>query len=78
MVVLPTRAEVKVLNPVGIKVFSLLDGQHSTEAIVREIVEEFEISEGEAAADVTAFLDQLAANGMLLQPEAAVRDGGEK
>jgi len=42
LVVLPTRQEVKVLNPVGIKIFSLLDGEHTIAQIARAVVEEFE------------------------------------
>jgi len=77
MVVLPTRAEVKVLNPVGIRVYSLLDGQHSTEAIVAEIVEEFEVTEQQAAEHVSSFIDELAAHGMLADAETPERKGAE-
>ena len=65
LVVLAGRAEVKVLNPVGIKVFSLLDGEHSTEALIAAVVEEFDVSQEDAGRDVQAFLDELQANGML-------------
>jgi hypothetical protein len=76
MVVLPSRAEVKVLNPVGIKIYSLLDGEHSTDQIVRAIVEEFDVSEDEAASHVGAFVEELAAHGMLAEPEGAARGAG--
>jgi hypothetical protein len=69
MVVLPSRAEVKVLNPVGIKIFSLLDGKHSTDAIAREVVAEFDVSEEQARRELIEFLDVLGANGMLVDEE---------
>ncbi|HEX5045409.1 MAG TPA: PqqD family protein [Candidatus Polarisedimenticolaceae bacterium] len=63
--VLPGRAEVKVLNPVGIRIFGLLDGAHTVGEIADVIAAEYEVSEGEARDDVRAFLDQLDAHGML-------------
>jgi hypothetical protein len=72
LVVVPSRAEVKVLNPVGGKIFSLLDGKHSEEDIVRALVEEFEVGEDEARRDLAAFLDELREKDMLARAE----DGG--
>ena len=69
LVVLSGRAEVKVLNPVGTKVYSLLDGDHSVADIVREVTEEFEVAESEALEDVRAFIRQLSEHGMLEEPE---------
>ena len=65
LVVLPGRSEVKVLNPVGVKVFSLLDGEHTVEAIVAAVTAEFEVSIVQAGRDVQAFLGELSAHGML-------------
>jgi hypothetical protein len=67
LVVLPGRAEVKVLNPVAIKVFGLLDGKHSIDEIAREVTEEFDIDESQAAADIRDFVDALRKNGMLAE-----------
>lgn len=69
--VLPGRAEVKVLNPAGIKIFSLLDGAHSEEAIAHAVTEEFDVSESQALEDVRAFVAELAANGLLAEAEPA-------
>ena len=45
LVVLPGKAEVKVLNPVGSLIFSLIDGEHShadiARAVHRELAEHF-------------------------------------
>jgi len=74
LVVLPGRAEVKVLNPAGIKIFSLLDGQHSAEAIARAVADEFDVSEDRALADVRAFIAELAAAEMLAEGEPATEE----
>jgi len=65
LVVLPGKAEVKVLNPVGIRIFGLLDGTHSVEAIVEVIAAEYDVPEAEARQDVRTFLSELDAHGML-------------
>ncbi len=65
LVVLPGRAEVKVLNPVGIKVFSLLDGTRTVEQIADAVVEEFEVEREQALRDIREFLDELSRHGML-------------
>ena len=71
LVVIPGRAEVKVLNPVAIKVFGLLDGQHSVDEIARMVVEEFDVTHDEAVKDVRAFIEELEKNGMLAQDAPA-------
>jgi hypothetical protein len=71
MVVLPGRSEVKVLNPVGIVVFSLLDGTRDIEALTAAVEGEFEISPEQARHDVLEFLLELKHEGMLAE-EAAV------
>ena len=68
LVVIPGRSEVKVLNPVAIKVFSLLDGNHSVEAIVAAVAEEFDVNDDQASTDVEAFLGELNSNGLLAVP----------
>ena len=65
LVVQPSRSEVQVLNPVGSKVYALLDGQHTVAQIVDAVVEEFDVSVEQAEQDVGDFLDDLEARGML-------------
>ena len=67
LVVLPGRSEVKVLNPVGIAVFSRLDGTRDVDALATAIADEFEIELSQARADVIAFLDELQGAGMLAE-----------
>jgi len=76
LVVIPGRAEVKVLNPTGIAVFRLLDGNHTVGEIARAVAAEFEVTEEQALADVEEFLGELDRHGMLdragqATPEAA-------
>ncbi len=70
LVVLPGRSEVKVLNPVAIKVFGLLDGSHSVDQIARLVTEEFDVGEEQALEDIRAFLAELDQHGMLEPGEA--------
>lgn len=76
LVVLPQKREVKVLNQVGMQVFTLLDGSRTEDEIVASVAAEFEVSTEEAARDVRDFLDDLRREGMLVdsEPEHA---GGE-
>jgi len=64
-IVLPGRAEVKVLNPTGSLVWDQLDGSRPLERILEAIVEEFEISRQQAEADLLEFVGELRDNGMV-------------
>jgi Coenzyme PQQ synthesis protein D (PqqD). len=70
LVVLPGKAEVKVLNPVGIAVFSLLDGSRDVDGLAAAISGEFDIELDRAREDVIAFLDELQREGMLADAES--------
>lgn len=65
LVVLPGRAEVKVLNPTAILIFKLLDGEHDAASIADAIVEDYDVPREVALEDVEEFLQDLAKNGML-------------
>ena len=70
LVVLPGKAEVKVLNPVGIAVFALLDGSRDVDALAATIAGEFEIELAQAREDVIEFLTELQREGMLADAAA--------
>jgi hypothetical protein len=70
LVVLPGRSEVKVLNPVGIVVFSLLDGTRDIDALTAAVEAEFDISPEQARHDVLEFLLELQREGMLADAAA--------
>ena len=65
LVVLPGKAEVKVLNPAAIKIFGLLDGTRTLDQIADEIIEEFEVPRETALLDLKTFLEELSTHGML-------------
>ena len=65
LVVLPGRAEVKVLNPVGIAVYALLDGTRDLDALSRAIAEQFDVEPATARRDVEAFVADLRQAGMI-------------
>ncbi|HZN55596.1 MAG TPA: PqqD family protein [Candidatus Polarisedimenticolaceae bacterium] len=71
LVVIPGRAEVKVLNPVGIAVFSMLDGTRDLDTLVAAVAEEFDIDVAHAREDVTTFLSELRREGMLAEDTAS-------
>jgi hypothetical protein len=75
LVVLPGRAEVKVLNPVGIAVFSLLDGSRDLDTLAATIAEEFEIELAAAREDVATFLTELQREGMLADALTGSNEG---
>jgi hypothetical protein len=53
------------LNPVGSRVWELIDGQRSVEEIVGLVVQEFDVALQEAAGDVQAFVQELLDRGLV-------------
>ena len=76
LVVRPGHAVIEVLNPVGSRIFALLDGKHTVEAIVETVVAEYDVSEETARDDTAAFLGELESHGLLAWdvPETANRE----
>lgn len=58
------------MNPVGIAIFSRLDGSRDVDALAATIAGEFEIDVTEAREDVIAFLTELQREGMLAKAVA--------
>jgi hypothetical protein len=71
LVVLLGRPEVKVLNPVGIAVFSRLDGSKDVDALAAAVADEFEVELDQARRDVVEFLSELQRQGMLADDSAS-------
>jgi hypothetical protein len=69
MVVVPSRAEVQILNPVGTRMWELIDGQRSVGQILDVLRQEYEVDEVALEDDVRGFLDTLDRTGMLLPEE---------
>lgn len=59
VLVLPGKGEVKVLNEVGGRIWSLIDGQRSIKDIANDICREFKVSQSDAEGDTLIFLQQL-------------------
>ncbi len=53
------------LNPVGSRVWELIDGRRSLEEIAGLIVEEFDVTPEAAAQDVRGFVQELLARGLV-------------
>jgi hypothetical protein len=53
------------LNPVGSRVWELIDGRRSVDEIVEQIVREFGVARERAAEDVGAFLRDLLGRGLV-------------
>ena len=64
-IILPARAEVKVLNEIGSLVWDAIDGQLTLAAILDRVVQEFDISREQAQDDLFAFLTELHEHGMV-------------
>lgn len=58
-------SELHNLNPVGTRVFELVDGAHTVEDIVAVIVDEYEVDGETAKADVIDFLAVLSDKGVV-------------
>lgn len=64
-IVLPDRAEVKILNPIGSLVWDRIDGTRTVAQLIDAVVEEYEVRPDEARRDVQEFLETLRSHGMV-------------
>jgi hypothetical protein len=53
------------MNAVGTAIWSRIDGKTGVDALARALAAEFEVTEADAAADVAAFVELLAAKGLV-------------
>ncbi len=68
LVVLADSGEVNVFNPVGTRIWELIDGKHSLQEIVDAIVSEYEVERNQATEDVVEFVGELVkANAVTLE-----------
>ena len=69
--VVPVRAGVAdlesifTMNEVGTAIWTRIDGQKTVDELARGLAAEFDVTEVEAAADVTAFVELLASKGLV-------------
>jgi hypothetical protein len=72
VLVLPDKGEVKVLNEVGARIWTLADGTRSVRDIAAAICAEYDVEPAQAEADVLAFLTELETRGIIsLSPDSA-------
>jgi hypothetical protein len=62
----PVQGKVRVLNPVGARVWELVDGQRTVAAIIEAIAAEYQADPARVEIDVTAFCVDLAQRGVLV------------
>jgi coenzyme PQQ biosynthesis protein PqqD len=65
VIVLPDKGQVKVLNEVGTRIWSLIDGKRSVSDIIRMIVQEYQVSQKDAENDTLEFLAALNEKGVI-------------
>ena len=63
----PDRNVVRMLNPVGSRIWELADGTRTIEQIADVLVEEFEVEPLQAHQSVAKFVDELAGKELLVQ-----------
>lgn len=66
VLLLPTKGQVKVLNPVGARIWALLDGRRTLREIAALIGAEYDVALAEAQADLVAFVNELLQRDMVL------------
>ena len=65
VIVLPSMGQVKVVNEIGAKIWSLADGTRTVREIATLICEEYDVDSETARADTLEFIDQLITRGIL-------------
>ena len=65
IVLTPMNSKIYNLNETGSRIWEWLDGEPTVGEIVAHMQREFKVSEEQSTRDVVAFLEELAANGMI-------------
>lgn len=66
VLLMPARGEVKVLNEVGARIWTLLDGKRTLGEIVDFVCAEYAVDHAQAEHDVLAFVHDLALRNLIL------------
>jgi hypothetical protein len=64
-IVLPSRAEVKVLNELGSRVWDAIDGRRTLAQILATLLEEYDVPREQAERDMLDFIGELRTQGMV-------------
>lgn len=65
VIITPAENTVRMLNAVGSRIWELADGTRTAEQIANALTQEFDVELAQARSSVTAFIDELAAKGLL-------------
>lgn len=65
VVITPAENRVRMLNPVGSRVWELADGTRTLDEIAAALTAEFEVDLAEARTSVAAFVEELLGKGLL-------------
>lgn len=59
VVITPTENTVRMLNPVGSRIWQLADGTRTVDEIANVLVQEFDVDQAEAASSAQRFVAEL-------------------
>jgi len=71
VLVIPVKGQVKVLNEVGARIWSLIDGSRTVWEIKTIIETEYSVSAEDALKDTSIFINQLAEREIIIFSEGA-------
>ena len=72
VVIHSANMELSVMNPIGTRIWELVDGERSVRGIVEAIHDEFDVDQETAEADVLEFLEELHSRDLVqLEDETA-------
>jgi hypothetical protein len=67
ILILPERGQIKVVNEIGARIWSLIDGHSSIQDIALKITDEYQVSLVEAQRDTLDFVNELQERGLVMQ-----------
>lgn len=65
VIILPEKAQVKILNELGARVWSLADGHQTIGDIIDIISKEYEVTTQQAETDIVEFIELLVKNEII-------------
>jgi hypothetical protein len=63
----PAAGELHALNPLGARIYELLDGQRTIEAILAQLLDEYDVTKDVLDRDALSFLHELEGKGLVLK-----------
>ena len=61
----PEIKKIFIVNEIAARVWGLMDGRRTIHEIVRELEDKYDVDRARLERDVTAFLEELAAHGLV-------------